>query len=99
MIEQEVMAAELNAALRAAFAELPLRCRQLLSMLIGDPPRSYAQISATLPIPVGSIGPQRARCLDQLRRSPALTAFSDGELNGSAVKDARTNDTGGEPRA
>ena len=98
MIEQEVIAAELNAALRAAFAELPLRCRQLLSMLIADPRRSYAEISATLPIPIGSIGPQRARCLDQLRRSPTLTAFSDGEFNGSAVKDARTNDTGGEPR-
>ena len=99
MIEQEVIAAELNAALRAAFAELPSRCRQLLSMLIGDPPRSYAEISATLPIPIGSIGPQRARCLDRLRRSPSLSAFSDGEFNGSAVKDARTNDTGGEPRA
>ncbi len=89
MIEQEVIAAELNAALCAAFAELPSRCRQLLSMLIGDPPRPYAQISATLPIPVGSIGPQRARCLDRLRRSPSLTAFSDGEFSGSAVKDAR----------
>ena len=90
MIEQEVIAAELNAAVRAALAELPPRCRQLLSMLIGDPRRSYAEISATLAIPIGSIGPQRARCLDRLRRSPSLIAFSDGEFNGSAVKDART---------
>src|ERR1700729_2562412 len=45
LIEPEIIAAELNAALRAAFAELPSRCRQLLSMLLGDPPRSYAEIS------------------------------------------------------
>jgi RNA polymerase sigma factor (sigma-70 family) len=89
MIEQEVIAAELNAALRAAFAALPPRCRQLLSMLLGDPPLSYAEISAGLPIPVGSIGPQRARCLDRLRRSPFLTAFSDREIKDNDVKDAR----------
>ena len=71
MIEQEVIDAELNAALRVAFAQLPAACRQLLSMLMSDPPLSYAEISATLPIPIGSIGPQRARCLDRLRRSPS----------------------------
>jgi RNA polymerase sigma factor (sigma-70 family) len=99
MIEQEVIAAELNAALRAAFAELPHRCRQLLSMLLTDPPLSYAEISATLQIPIGSIGPQRARCLERLRRSPALAAFTDREINGSGTEDARTYDAGGGPRA
>jgi DNA-directed RNA polymerase specialized sigma24 family protein len=71
--------AERNAALRAAFAELPPRCQRLLSMLISDPPHSYAEIHAELGIPVGSIGPQRARCLERLRRSGALTAFGEGE--------------------
>jgi RNA polymerase sigma factor (sigma-70 family) len=79
LIEQEVLAAELNAAVRAAFTELPDRCRKLLSMLISDPPASYEQISATLSIKIGSIGPQRARCLDRMRRSPSLSAFSDSE--------------------
>jgi RNA polymerase sigma factor (sigma-70 family) len=79
-VEQEVIAAELNAALRVAFAELPPRCRRLLSMLICDPPHSYAQISATLEIPIGSIGPQRARCLERLRRSPSLAAFADSRV-------------------
>lgn len=73
LIEQEVITAERNAALRAAFAELPPGCHDLLSMLISDPPRAYADISATLGIAVGSIGPTRARCLDRLRRSPHLT--------------------------
>src|SRR5215472_6026175 len=36
MIEEEIIMAERNAALRAAFAELPPRCRQLLSMFLGD---------------------------------------------------------------
>ncbi|HEV2254962.1 MAG TPA: sigma-70 family RNA polymerase sigma factor [Streptosporangiaceae bacterium] len=68
-IEEAILAAERNAAWRAAFAELPPRCQQLLAMLLADPPYSYAEISAALSIPVGSIGPQRARCLQRLRRS------------------------------
>jgi RNA polymerase sigma factor (sigma-70 family) len=74
-IEQEVIVAERNAALRAAFAELAPNCHELLSMLIADPPLSYADISNRLGTPVGSIGPTRARCLDRLRRSPHLTAI------------------------
>ncbi len=48
MVEEEVIAAERDAALRAAFAELPGGCHQLLSMLVSDPPCSYAEISSTL---------------------------------------------------
>jgi RNA polymerase sigma factor (sigma-70 family) len=99
MIEQEILAAELNAALRAAFADLPPRCRRLLSMLLSDPPFSYAKISAVLSIPIGSIGPQRARCLDRLRRSPHLTTFSDREIEDNEAEDARSSDAGGGQRA
>jgi RNA polymerase sigma factor (sigma-70 family) len=91
VIEQEILAAERNAALRLALRELPPRCQQLLAMLISDPPRSYAEISATLQIPVGSIGPQRARCLERLRRSAALAGLGASEM--------RVNSTGGEKRA
>ena len=78
-IDGEILVAERNAALRAAFAELPPRCQRLLSMLVSDPPQSYAEIHAELGIPVGSIGPQRARCLERMRRSGALTALWEGE--------------------
>jgi RNA polymerase sigma factor (sigma-70 family) len=71
-IEQEIIKAERDAALRAAFAELPPFCHELLSMLISDPAPAYAEISATLGMAVGSIGPTRARCLERLRRSPHL---------------------------
>ena len=37
----------------------------------------YAEISARLGIPVGSIGPNRGRCLDKLRSHPAIAALID----------------------
>jgi len=76
-IEEEVLAAERNAALRAAFAELPSKCRKLLSMMISDPPCRYQEISEALDLPVGSIGPMRARCLEQIRRCPHIRSVSD----------------------
>lgn len=68
---------ERHIALRAALDTLSDRCRRLLTLLFGEPPTPYATISDTLGMPVGAIGPSRARCLDALRRSPALTAFRD----------------------
>jgi DNA-directed RNA polymerase specialized sigma24 family protein len=79
VIDEEILVAERNAALRAAFAELPPRCQQLLSMLLSDPPHSYVDIHRELGIPIGSIGPQRARCLERMRRSSALAALGEGE--------------------
>ena len=70
--EHELLTAERHAALRVAFAHLPPHCQQLIAMLIQDPPASYAEISAKLGIPVGSIGPTRARCLDKLRQHPVI---------------------------
>jgi RNA polymerase sigma factor (sigma-70 family) len=93
-IDQEIMLAERNAALRAAFAELPPRCRQLLSMLLRDPPQPYAEISVVLEIRIGSIGPQRARCLQRLRRSRHLATVIDGGITGTPFERP-----GGEPRA
>jgi RNA polymerase sigma factor (sigma-70 family) len=89
-IEQEVIVAERNAALRAAFAELPHACHELLSLLIDDPPLPYADISTALGVPIGSIGPTRARCLERLRRSPHLTAvLGDGAQHVEARKTGR----------
>jgi hypothetical protein len=38
-----------------------------------------ASKAGRLGIPVGSIGPQRARCLERLRRSDTLAALAEGE--------------------
>ena len=80
-IDEEILIAERNAALRTACTELPPHGQRLLAMLFRDPPCSYSEISATLGIPIGSVGPQRARCLERLRQSPALTAFGESEFS------------------
>ena len=73
--EQELLAAERHAALREAFSQLPSHGQRLLALLIADPPMPYADISAQLGIPVGSIGPTRSRYLDKMRRHPAIAAL------------------------
>lgn len=77
--EEELLRAERHAALRGALTHLPPRCQQLIALLTEDPPVPYAQISATLDIPVGSIGPTRSRCLAKLRRHPAIAALINAE--------------------
>jgi RNA polymerase sigma factor (sigma-70 family) len=59
--QSRLLATERHAALRQAFTCLPPGCQQMLAMLIEDPPVPYAQISARLGIPVGSIEPTRRR--------------------------------------
>jgi DNA-directed RNA polymerase specialized sigma24 family protein len=96
MAEQQLLAAERNAALREAFQHLPGCCQQLITLLIQDPPVPYATISARLDIPVGSIGPTRSRCLDRLRRYPVIAALinagiesAGSELSGQAAPQSR----------
>jgi RNA polymerase sigma factor (sigma-70 family) len=75
LAEQGLLMAERQAALREAFDQLPPNGQQLISLLITDPPLPYADISARLGIPVGSIGPNRSRYLDKMRRHPAIAAL------------------------
>ena len=77
--EQELLAAERHAALREAFLDLPPDRQRLIALLTADPPVPYAEISARLGVPVGSIGPARRRCLDKLRRHPAIAAPINAE--------------------
>ena len=62
------IAEESSDAVRRAFALLPAHCQRLLGLLAGDNPPSYKEISKTLSMPIGSIGPTRGRCLEHLRR-------------------------------
>jgi RNA polymerase sigma factor (sigma-70 family) len=79
MAEQELLLAERHAALREALTRLTPSCQRLIALLIEDPPVPYAQISARLGIPAGSIGPSRGRCLEKLRRDPAIAALINAE--------------------
>jgi len=72
-----LMDAELQDALRRALDRLDQSCRELLLLLMADPPLSYDDISQVLGLPHGSIGPTRARCLAKLRATPELAPFLD----------------------
>ncbi len=66
--EQAALDDIMAARLWRAFGALSDRCQKLLRVLIATPPPNYADVAAALDMPVGSIGPTRARCLRQLRQ-------------------------------
>ena len=68
--------AERHASLREAFSRLSPCCQRLLTLLIDEPPMPDTEIGARLGVPVGSIGPTRSRCLEKLRRDPAIAALT-----------------------
>lgn len=54
--------------LDSGLAQLDRRCRTLLMLLYLSPAQpSYAEVAEQLAMPVGSIGPTRARCLERMR--------------------------------
>lgn len=67
-LDEALLREERDAALWKAFGALTPRCQSLLRVLMADPPPNYAEVSAALDMPVGSIGPTRQRCLSTLRK-------------------------------
>ena len=68
--DAEVLRSDRDAIVWDAFGRLGERCRKVLSVLVAqaeDGPPSYALAAERLQMPVGSLGPTRARCLAQLR--------------------------------
>lgn len=70
-----------------AFAGLSASCQLLLRTLTVDPPPSYADLSEALGMPIGSIGPTRARCLDRLRANLFALAPPEPALVRKTVPD------------
>jgi len=62
------IAEERGTVLKVAWERLNPRCQRLLSLVVSEDPLSYKDLSKLLQMPVGSIGPTRARCLEHLRR-------------------------------
>ena len=74
--EATYIALEDQQRIRLALQRLPDRCRHLLTLLYcEDPPCSYTEIASRLGIPLGSIGPSRARCLQQLQKILEKSGF------------------------
>jgi RNA polymerase sigma factor (sigma-70 family) len=71
------LASERRAALARALATLPHRHRRLMTLLLIEPTLNYEQVGARLDMPVGSIGPIRARALARLSRHQELRALRD----------------------
>ena len=62
--------------LQKGLDELPTEQRDLLALLMADPPLTYEQISQQLGRPIGSIGPTRARTIEKLRNTKAVRAMT-----------------------
>lgn len=65
--EQSVIDTYITRRLWDVVAELPRRRRVVLEELFTEAPRPYAEVARKAGIPLGGIGPTRARALRQLR--------------------------------
>jgi RNA polymerase sigma factor (sigma-70 family) len=64
--DEHVTVNDLHARLVEAFSQLSEKCRELLA-LMWDPQLSYEDVATTLGVSIGSVGPNRQRCLTRLR--------------------------------
>ncbi len=63
-----VLTAERDRVLWQCFARLRPSDQALLRLLVAGPRLAYEEISAALDMPIGSIGPTRARALERLQK-------------------------------
>ena len=73
-VEDNLLRAEQQVAVREAVGRLPDRQRSLITALLRDSEPSYTELSTKLRMPHGSIGPTRARAFSLLRRDRRLAA-------------------------
>jgi RNA polymerase sigma factor (sigma-70 family) len=76
----DLVAVERKQIVNSLVDQLPMRSQLLLRLLSADSPLSYVEISEALSMPVGSIGPTRARALEQLRRLAARSGVDLEEV-------------------
>ena len=67
-LDLRLLTDERDVQLWQCFSRLSDRCQQLLRVLTATEAHAYAEVSAALGLPIGSIGPTRMRCLTRLRR-------------------------------
>jgi RNA polymerase sigma factor (sigma-70 family) len=85
-VEASLERLEAQATVRLALESLAPRCRDLLRALYQeDPTPSYAAISRRLGVPVGSLGPTRARCMERLRAGLDALAPRAGRIRERAA--------------
>lgn len=83
----ELAALEDEQAVRVAYGEIGERCRRLLDALfMSGVRRPYERIAEDLGMAVGSIGPTRRRCLEELRAALGRAGFTEPTATGSTPK-------------
>lgn len=83
---------------RESLVELGGRCQRLLEALFSVPGEpSYPEIAARLDMPIGSIGPTRARCLGRLAEILGRRGIRN-EAGGSSSSEPAHGDPGDFPR-
>lgn len=80
-VEATALAGLTHAVVRRNVSKLPDRHRQLVERIIQQDRPGYATISASLQMPVGSIGPTRKRILERMRRLLAADPEWDTHLS------------------
>jgi RNA polymerase sigma factor (sigma-70 family) len=78
-IDDELLRAEQRSVVRQGLAELREDQQELLLLLVADPPVPYCEISRRMQLPIGSIGPTRARLLNKLKNSVAKRLFIEDQ--------------------
>jgi RNA polymerase sigma factor (sigma-70 family) len=81
-VDAALLLSERDGALWRAFRLIGERCQRLLRVLMSSPPPSYQEVSAAMDMPIGTIGPTRQRCLEQLRRLIVADDSLAGQLRG-----------------
>jgi RNA polymerase sigma factor (sigma-70 family) len=74
--DETLLDGERRVVLSRALSTLPERQRKLMTLIASDTKPDYKQIGATLGIPVGSIGPTRARCMARLQLHSELREYA-----------------------
>jgi RNA polymerase sigma factor (sigma-70 family) len=68
-VEDRVVDADTVSRLWGIVAALPPRGRTIMMELFAEEPRPYAEVARATGIPIGSLGPSRARLVERVRRS------------------------------
>jgi RNA polymerase sigma factor (sigma-70 family) len=76
--EELLLVLERERLVRAALDRLPANCRRLIEALFTDAAeqQTYQQLAAGLGVPMNSLGPTRARCLERLRRALLAAGYT-----------------------
>lgn len=79
-LDEAILRDETRRAVRNGLEALSLQHQQLLMLVVSEPPVPYVEIGKELEMPIGSIGPTRARCLKKLGDTePVRALLSDSD--------------------